>query len=123
MLLFVLVRYQQTHLLNGLVRLQGDIGNIGIHHERKQIQDEVGISEAMEGRRTNLLQWLNLSSNVVGTVICSEYIHQECDFFLCKVTTRIVEIFYKDEDTTYANSYFSVLVCPASDLLRWRKAV
>lgn len=38
---------QQTDLFNRLVRLQSDVRNIGVHHEREQIQDQVGVSEEM----------------------------------------------------------------------------
>lgn len=38
---------EQTDLFNSLVRLQGDVRNIGVHHEREQIQDQVGVSEEM----------------------------------------------------------------------------
>lgn len=44
-LIFALASY----LLNGLVRLQGNVRNIGIHHQREQVEDQVGVSE-MEKR-------------------------------------------------------------------------
>lgn len=40
-LIFVLSSY----LLNSLVRLQGDVRNIGIHHQREQVEDQIGVSE------------------------------------------------------------------------------
>lgn len=43
---------KETYLLDRLIRLQCDVRNIGIHHEREQVQDQIGVSEEMEGRRT-----------------------------------------------------------------------
>ena len=45
------VQFRQTYLPNSLVRLKGNVWNIGVHHEREQIQDQVGVSEEEEGRR------------------------------------------------------------------------
>lgn len=38
------------HLFNGLVRLQSDVRNIGIHHKGKKIQDQVGVPEKISER-------------------------------------------------------------------------
>lgn len=36
------------YLFNSFVRLKSDVRNIGIHHEREQVQDQVGVPEEVE---------------------------------------------------------------------------
>lgn len=45
---FYILHIQQTYLLHRLVRLQRNIRDVSVHHQREQIQDQVGVSDKVQ---------------------------------------------------------------------------
>ena len=47
--MLVLVLVLRRYLLDRLVGLQGDVGNVGVHHEGEQVEDQVGVPADQDG--------------------------------------------------------------------------
>lgn len=49
-----MVDIMQIYLLHCLVRLQSNIRDIGIHHQREQIQNQVGVPDKVQSKRQDI---------------------------------------------------------------------
>lgn len=72
-----------THLLNSLVRLQGDVRNVGVHHEREQIQDEVRVPGERETRLREMKKVHHSWYNCVCVYCVCVYYVWVCILCLC----------------------------------------
>ena len=56
-----------VHFLDGFVRLQGDVGDVSVEHQRKQIEDQISVSTQMqEGGDAMLLEGLKVFRSVAA---------------------------------------------------------